>query len=493
MALTKVNFNEIQNASEINNVINIDKKVSLKQEVILPTKTPPQSQFDGAIWVDPLTNNLKVKINAATYDLSPQGDFNNITISSPYTFPLNGNVGVVNNLTISGSGTTVDFRSSAVGGVQWSVLEVKGNLTIDSGCTLNLIRVPIIVRGSILGTGTITSPSGVNGGAAGIGGPGGTAGRSGYYRLFNTTPFEGVAAGLPGGTAPSTWTGKSGTLGSSMPVEYGISSGKGGDGGRGTGGGGGGAYRHNNTAWSGGSSGAGSNPAYSGGTGQVAIWLEGYYYGWQFGGGGGGAGGPGTSANYPSNIGTGGPSANGGTGENGGSAGTLNTPYTGVGTPSSGSAGSVGTSGGAGGQGNQYNFYNGNPAYDILPTDGSPGGTGGNGGTGGGTGGAHLSIYCAGSVGIGLTIRPGKGGLTGGSTSLAGATTGSLWLFTPTGSETISGIDLTGITGTPPGPSGSSLRYALSNSTEVTNFLTGILYQPNGPSPAKTQVAITYP
>lgn len=490
MALTKVNFNEIQNASETNNVINIDKKVSLKQEVILPTKTPPQSQFDGAIWVDPLTNNLKVKINAATYDLSPQTDFNNITISSPYTFPLNGNVGVVNNLTISGSGTTVNFRSSSIGGAQWSVLEVKGNLTIDSGCILNLIRVPIIVRGSILGTGTITSPNGVNGGTGGVGGPGGAGGKNGYYMAFNVTP--GTGNGQPGTNSVSTWSNQNGTSAISMPSEYGITSGAGGPGGRGTAGGGGGGYRmsaYASTATSGGSSGNG-NPGGSGYNERP----ESIYYLIMISGGGGGSGGPGTSGSgsTPLSIPPGGPAATGITGTSGGVAGTLSTPYTGIGTPSNGSPGSAGTSGGAGGSGNRYNTWYA-PASDDLPTDGSPGGTGGNGGTGGGTGGAHLSIYCAGSVGIGLTIRPGKGGLTGGSTSLAGATTGSLWLFTPTGSETISGIDLTGITGTPPGPSGSSLRYALSNSTEVTNFLTGILYQPNGPTPAKTQVAITYP
>jgi len=489
MGLTKLNFNEIENASETSNTININKTTVLNQEVILPTKTPTVDESNGTIWVDPTSNNLKIKINSVIYDLSFQTDYNNISVSTSGVISLNGSTGVINNLTISGSGTVLEIRSSSIGGTQWSNLEILGDLNIASGCTLKLTRVPLIVRGSIIGSGIINSPDGVNGGSAGVSGPGGTGGYNGYYMSNNITP--GTGTGQSGGASPSTWPNGSGGSAASMPTEYGVSSGSGGPGGRGTGGGGGGGYRYSSyspTANSGGSSGVGSNPSYPGGSGYVGS-PSGYVYA---GGGGGGAGGPGTTGSAPINWGYGGPSATGASGTNGGAAGTLSTAYTGIGTPSSASSGSAGTSGGAGGDGTRYNQWY-VPSSDILPTDGSPGGSGGNGGAGGGTGGAHLSIYSGGPISTSINIRTGKGGLTGGSTSLPRAQTGSLWLFTPTGSETISGIDLTGASGTPTGPNGASNRYAISNSTEVSNFFSGILYEANGVIPAKVKVAITYP
>ena len=492
MALTKLNFNEIQNASETTTGINIDKSVSFKQQVILPTVTPPQdNNVDGSIWVDESTNNLKVRINLITYDLAPKIDYNNITLNSPYTFSLNGNVGIVNNLTVTGTGpsptTEVVFRSSTVGPAQWSILEVKGDLTIASGCTLNLTRTPLIVRGNILGSGNIISPNGVNGGTGGVGGPGGAGGKNGYYMAFNVTP--GTGTGQSGTNSDSTWSNQNGTSAISMPSEYGITSGAGGPGGRGTAGGGGGGYRmsaYASTATPGGSSGNG-NP---GGNGYNER-PESSYYLIMISGGGGGAGGPGTpgSGSTPLSIPPGGPAATGIIGTSGGSAGVLSTPYIGIGTPSNGSSGSAGTSGGAGGSGNRYNFWYA-PSSDDLPTDGSPGGTGGNGGAGGGTGGSHISIYCAGTISSSINIRPGKGGLTGGSTSLPRAQTGSLWLFTPTGSEPISGIDLTGGTGTPNGASGTLNRTTVSG---VGSFFSDILFEASGPTSAKTKVSLTYP
>ena len=521
MGLTKLNFNEIENTSETSDIINFDKTTSLKQETILPTKTPPKSQFDGAIWVDSSTNNLKVKVNSVIYELSPQVDYNNITISSPYTFPLNGNVGVVNNLTIEGSGTTVNFRSSSVGVAQWSILEIKGNLTVASGCTLNLIRTPLIVRGNISGSGTITSPNGTNGGAGGAGGTGGVGGPGGPGYYVNYSGIESKYwtpgnSGTGGGSAPTlgspSWANGVGGATVPMPVEYGISSGSGGPGGRGTsGGGGGGSAAMWGTSGLGpisqGGSGGNSGNGYSGGIGGYAA-LGFIFNQWGVGGGGGGAGGPGSDGftgafldGLTPPISNGGPGAYGNNGETGGSAGTLSTPYIGIGISSSNTnAPSAGQTNGAtfGGQGGpaaygiagqpftpDHNIYPGNP--------GSPGGTGGNGGAGGGTGGAHMSIYCAGTLSSLTNISLGKGGLTGGSTSLPRAQTGSLWLFTPTGSETLPLINLSGGTGTPTGQSGVAYRYAISNSTEVNNFYSGILYEASGPTVAKTKIAITYP
>jgi hypothetical protein len=146
MGLTKLNFNEIENASETSNTININKTTVLNQEVILPTKTPTVNESNGTIWVDSTSNNLKIKVNSVIYDLSPQIDYNNISVTSPSVISLNGSTGIINNLTISGSGTVLQIRSSAIGGTQWSNLEILGNLNIASGTTLRLTIVPLIVR-----------------------------------------------------------------------------------------------------------------------------------------------------------------------------------------------------------------------------------------------------------------------------------------------------------------------------------------------------------
>ena len=488
MGLTKLNFNEIQNTSETSDVININTNVSLKQEVIIPTKHPEKTQFDGAIWVDPSSNDLKIKINSITYDLSPQTDFNNISINTPFTFPLNGNVGIVNNLTIEGIETTINFRSSSIGGIQWSVLEVKGDLTVASGCTLNLIRTPLIVRGNILGNGIITSPDGANGGTGGVGGPGG-AGGSGAIVSPNS-PFGYISAMVPGSNAVTTWPNINGLTGSSMSVEYGVSAGSGGNGGRGGGGGGGGggSYVVNNPpsysrSAGNGARGASNGPA-NGPAGGAAFTNLTFPIA---GGGGGGTGGVGGAANSSAG-GTGGPGSTATSGTSGTSAATLSINYIGIGNPSSAGSGSVGTFGGGGGPGSISPLGTGNSG-----SPGSPGGTGGAGGGGAATGGAHLSILCVGTISSPITIRPGKGGLAGGSTSLPRAQTGSLWLFTPTGSEPVSGMDLTGGSSTPPGPSGDSNRFALSNSIALSDFFTGILYEASGQTPAKNKIAITYP
>ena len=489
MGLTKINFNEIENTSETEDVININDSVLLKQEVIIPTKPPTKNQFDGAIWVDPSSNNVKVKINSVTYDLSPQTDFNNISINAPFTFPLNGNVGIVNNLTIGGTGTTVNFRSSGTGGAQWSILEVKGNLTIASGCTLNLIRTPLIVRGSILGSGIITSPNGANGGAGGVGGPGGTGG------IANNN-----AAGSNGGDAPSVWSGKSGSSGGSMPTEYNLSAGSGGDGGRGTGGGGGGGNLTKSPsgtiAHAGGSSGIGSNSSFLGGISASlgAPPPNGAFLS-STGAGGGGAGGIGGNAIVlgaplsqpisPASVGV----SSTGSGNTGGSVPSFSSSFIGIGNPSIGTSGLSGTSGGSGGSGALFIYQSTN----TSATPGSPGSTGGAGGPGGSTGGAMISILSVGPISSTLTIRPGKGGLNGGNVSFARAQTGPLYLFTPTGSESVPGIDLTGAPGTPTGPSGTLNRVALSNASGVSDFYTTILYEASGPTVAKTKIAITYP
>jgi hypothetical protein len=483
MGLTKLNFNEIENASETSNTININKTTILNQEVILPTKTPTVDESNGTVWVDPTSNNLKIKINSVIYDLSFQTDYNNISITSPGVISLNGITGIINNLTISGSGTVLEIRSSSIGGTQWSNLEILGDLNIASGCTLKLTRVPLIVRGSIIGSGIINSPDGANGGVAGVGGPGGVGGRNGHYMAFNVNDINN-GTGESGTNSPSSWSNQYGGSSLSMPIEYGVSSGSGGPGGRGTaGGGGGGWYLNLSSNAPGGASGNG----YSGGTGYDSSPRE--MFGYYITGGGAGGGAGGLSVSSPENWRYGGPASTGVTGSAGGSAGVLSSPYTGIGTPSTNSSGSAGTSGGAGGDGLRYDFT---ASRNDLPTDGSTGGNGGNGGAGGGNGGAHISVYSGGPISTSINIRPGKGGLTGGSTSLPRAQTGSLWLFTPTGSETISGIDLTGASGTPTGPNGVSNRYAISNSTEVSNFFTGILYEADGVTPAKTKVAITY-
>ena len=489
MGLTKINFNDIQNTSETEDVININDSVLLKQEVIIPTKPPTKNQFDGAIWVDPSSNNVKVKINSVTYDLSPQTDFNNISINAPFTFPLNGNVGIVNNLTIGGTGTTVNFRSSSIGGAQWSVLEVKGNLNIASGCTLNLIRTPLIVRGSILGSGIITSPNGANGGAGGVGGPGGTGGTAGANSTI-------AGAGGNGNLAPITWSGRSGSSGGSMDIEYGLSAAIGGDGGIGTagGGGGGGVVKNPNTtvAWNGGASGNG----FAGGTSTSAS--TGSPNGFLFSGagaGGGGAGGVGGNAIVTSPQGTfvpqvsGGPGSTGTAGSVGGSVSSYPNNYVGISNSSPGGSGLNGTLGGSGGSG-AVNIYN---STQLNALNGGTGGTGGAGGAGGSTGGANISILSVGPISSTLIIRPGKGGLNGGNVSFARAQTGNLYLFTPNGNESVPGIDLTGAPGTPTGPSGTLNRVALSNASGVSDFYTTILYEASGPSAAKNKIAITYP
>jgi hypothetical protein len=99
-------------------------------------------------------------------------------------------------------------------------------------------------------------------------------------------------------------------------------------------------------------------------------------------------------------------------------------------------------------------------------------------------------MYVVGSISSSINIRPGKGGLTGGSTSFARAQTGALWLFTPTGSESVLGIDLTGGTGTPNGASGTLNRTAVSG---AGNFFSDILFEASGPNVAKTKVTLTYP
>ena len=305
-----------------------------------------------------------------------------------------------------------------------------------------------------------------------------------------------------------------------MPVEYGINSGSGGPGGRGTAGGGGGSavrvfyenggYNTIYVSLSGGSSGNG-NP---GGSGYPFAQINGVDTDvYAYGAGGGGANGNGQSGTYTfgsglSSIRVGGSVANATSGTSGGNANTLSMPYIGIGTPSNVSSNSSGTSGGAGGNGallgysasgfrdviplyyNEATFVEGDYFFRSYGSPGSPGGTGGNGGAGGGTGGAHISIYCAGTISSPITIRPGKGGLTGGSTSLPRAQTGSVWLFTLNNTDPIT-TDLTGATGTPNGPVGILTRTLTSNSSGVTDFFTNILFEPNGITPAKNKIALT--
>ena len=509
MAFTRINFNQIQGASETPNTINIDKNINFTEQVSIPI-IPPSQDTDNVIWAEPNTGTFKSRVNLVNYGLSFKSDFKDLAFGSPDTISLGGNTGIINNLTVSGTNTILNIRSSSIGTVQWSILEIKGNLTIASGCTVNLIRTPLIVRGNISGSGTITSPNGTNGGSAGVGGPGGSGGAG---ATSNNSP-------TPAGTnSPSTWPNNSGGSALSMPVEYGINSGSGGPGGRGTAGGGGGSavrvfyenggYNTIYVSLSGGSSGNG-NP---GGLGYPFAQINGVDTDvYAYGAGGGGANGNGQSGTYTfgsglSSIRVGGSAANATSGTSGGNANTLSMPYIGIGTPSNVSSSSAGTSGGAGGNGallgysasgfreliplyyNETSFYEGTYEFLSYGSPGSPGGTGGNGGAGGGTGGAHISIYCAGTISSPITIRPGKGGLTGGSTSLPRAQTGSLWLFTINNDPITT--DITGATGTPNGPAGVLTRTLISNSSGVSDFFNNILFEPNGLTPAKTKFAVT--
>lgn len=480
MALSKIDFNQIQNIDNTPTGLNINKSINFTQQLVI-SDTSFQQPSTSNIWFDksPSNSGLKIRINSTVYDLKPKTNLNDISISFNFTFNLSGKRGIVNNLTISGSNTVLTVRS---GINDWSILEVQGDLTIASGCTLNLIRTPLIVRGSILGSGIITSPNGVNGGTSGVGGPGGTGGLSGLDA--NGQTYAAPSPGQPGGTSPFNWTGKAALFGSSMEIEYGVSSGKGGDGGRGTGGGGGGGdSRGLGYAWPGGSSGAGSNPSYSGAPGVYYDLRDGSYYAYQYSGGGGGAGGPGGGGNGT----PGGPGANGGTGETGGSAGTLSTPYIGTGSSSSGSTGSAGTFGGAGGVGGAYVHPD-----TYLGSPGSPGGTGGNGGAGGSTGGAHLAVFCIGDISDNITFRPGKGGINGGISNGLKAETGSVWLFNKYSTSTSPGsYDISGISPSPPGPNGSVTRILITDSTSVNNFFRDILYNTNGSTLAKDVITLT--
>lgn len=498
MAFTKLIFNQIQGASETPDTINIEKNINFTEQVSIPL-IPPSQDIDGVIWVDPSAGAFKSRINLVNYSASFKGEFKNIAFGSPDTLSLGGNTGIVNDLVVSGAGTVLNIRSNAFGVAQWSVLEVKGNLTVASGCTVNLIRTPLIVRGSILGSGVITSPDGANGSAGGVGGPGGSGGAGGPGAITGNPSGYPSAPGGNGGDAPILWNNKSGSSGILISNEYGIFSGNGGDGGRGTGGGGGAGgsgytvsqFGFGTLSGIGGSSGSGSNQVFSGGA------VGGNFGYIPIGSGGGGAGGVGQNGNYATNpsTGAGGPGAFGAPGNNGTSAGTLSVSYIGISTPSpAGNAPSQGTPGGAtfGGAGGQgapiANFSSITGQWPQSPS-GSPGGSGGSGGGGGGTGGTHISIYCAGTVSSSVTIRPGKGGLTGGNTSLPRAQTGSLWLFT-LNNDPID-IDLTGGSGTPTGPAGILTRTLISNSSGVSDFFTNILFEPNGIISAKNKIAIT--
>ena len=517
MAFTRINLNQIQGITETSDgKINIEKNINFTEQVSIPL-IPPSQDTDGVIWIEPSTATFKNRINLVNYSYGFKTDFKDISFGSPNTLSLGGNTGIINNLVVSGTNTVLNIRSNAFGTAQWSVLEVQGNLTVASGCTVNLIRTPLIVRGNILGSGVITSPNGANGGTGGVGGPGGSGGPGGPGYYVNYSGIESKYwtpgnSGTGGGSASTlgspSWANGVGGATVPMPVEYGISSGSGGPGGRGTsGGGGGGSAAMWGTSGLGpisqGGSGGNSGNGYSGGIGGYAA-LGFIFNQWGVGGGGGGAGGPGSDGftgafldGLTPPISNGGPGAYGNNGETGGSAGTLSTPYIGIGISSSNTnAPSAGQTNGAtfGGQGGpaaygiagqpftpDHNIYPGNP--------GSPGGTGGNGGAGGGTGGAHISILCAGTVSSLITIRPGKGGLTGGSTSLPRAQTGSLWLFT-LNNDPIN-TDITGANGTPNGPNGVLTRTLTSNSSGVSDFFTNILFEPNGLIPAKTKFAVT--
>ena len=494
MALSKIDFNQIQNIDNTPTGLNINKSINFTQQLVI-SDTSFQQPSTSNIWFDksPSNSGLKIRVNSTVYDLKPKTNLNDISISSNFTFNLSGKRGIVNNLTISGSNTTLTVRS---GINDWSILEVQGDLTIASGCTLNLIRTPLIVRGSILGTGIIISPDGVNGGTGGVGGPGGSGGTGlgGFPGGFfsQPPPYAGSAPtlGSPG------WTNGAGGSAIPMSIEYGINSGSGGNGGQGTGGGGvGGALvwvpgffdpntRQLSEQWSYGGYSGNGNP---GGAGYLNS-----------GGGGGGAGGPGTSVEHPTMTGgPGGPGAWATPGISGNSAGTLSTSYIGVASPSSAnnapSQGTPGgsTFGGAGGQGFSFSGGNSNP-NDVYGSPGSSGGTGGNGGPGGSTGGAHLAVFCIGDISSNISFKPGKGGINGGISNGIKAQTGSIWLFNKYSTSTSPGsYDISGIGPSPPGPNGSVTRILVTDSTSVNNFFRDILYNTNGSTPAKDVITLT--
>jgi hypothetical protein len=491
MALTKIDFSQLENIDNTPTGLNINKSINFTQQLVI-SEIPFQQPSTPNIWFDKSPSNagLKIRINSTVYDLKPKETLNNIIISSNYVFNLSGKRGIVNNLTISGSNITLTVRS---GINDWSILEVQGDLIIPTGCTLNLIRTPLIVRGSILGGGTITSPDGVNGGLGGTGGPGGAGGTGlgGFPGgIFSQPPpYAGSAPtfGSPG------WTNGAGGSASSMPIEYGINSGSGGNGGQGTGGGGvGGALSYVpgfdtlTEYWSYGGYSGNGNP---GGNGYLNA-----------GGGGGGAGGSGTSVAHPTQTGgPGGPGAWATPGISGNSAGTLSTSYIGLGTPSSANtAPSQGTSGGstfggAGGQGFSFTGQGLN-GPTVLGSPGSPGGNGGNGGPGGSTGGAHLTVFCIGDISSSITFRPGRGGINGGLSTSPKAQTGSVWLFNKYGTTsptTPGSYDIQGIGPSPSGPNGSVTRILITDDSSVNSFFRDILYNTNGISPAKEVVALT--
>lgn len=512
MALTKIDFSQLENIDNTPTGLNINKSINFTQQLVI-SEIPFQQTSTSNIWFDKSPSNagLKIRINSTVYDLKPKETLNNITISSNYTFNLSGKRGIVNNLTISGSNITLTVRS---GINDWSILEVQGNLTIPTGCTLNLIRTPLIVRGSILGGGTITSPDGVNGGLGGIGGPGGAGGIGGGYYWSGPGSITSIDAGngSPSPTLGSPgWTNGAGGSAISMPTEYGVSSGAGGPGGRGTGGGGGGGWTEYGGDYDietpGGSSGSGSNQSYPGGSGNIYGQPNGVIL---VAGGGGGAGGSGSSGVNNYNYTPGGPAATGATGTSGGSAGTLSTPYIGIGIPSNGSSGSAGTSGGAGGVGHgQYFDYNTGissnygvihgptpPGYNALfgGGPGSTGGSGGAGGLGGSTGGAHLTVFCIGDISSSITFRPGRGGINGGLSTSPKAQTGSIWLFNKYGTtlpSTPGNYDIQGIGPSPSGEPGAVNRILITDTTNVNSFFRDILYNSNGLTPAKDVVVLT--
>jgi hypothetical protein len=488
MALTSIDFSQIENIDNTPTGININKAVKFNQQLAI-SSVPPQQENTTNIWFNKSTEELKIKINNFTYDLKPSEALNSISIGTNTTFNLNGKRGIVNNFTITGTNTVITVRGGNSN--DWSILEIQGNLTIPTGCTLNLIRTPLIVRGNIVGGGTVTSPNGVNGGLGGVGGPGGAGGTGlgGFPGIPGTAPYAGAAPtlGSPG------WTNGTGGSASSMPIEYGINSGSGGPGGRGTAGGGvGGAIYYDpnfgqRTEWfaTGGYSGNG-NP---GGDGYLLA-----------GGGGGGAGGGGTSVGSPTQTGgSGGPGAWGTSGTSGGSAQSLTINYIGIGTPNNNnitapSQGSPGgsTFGGAGGQGASYSGGIQDPT--IFGSPGQTGGRGGDGAPGGSTGGTHLTIFCIGTIDATTIFKPGKGGINGGLSNGPKAQTGSLWLFSQYGtnlSPNASVIDLTGIGPSPSGSAGTSNRISISDTPSVNSFFRDILYNSNGSTPAKSVIVLT--
>jgi hypothetical protein len=418
-------------------------------------------------------SGLCVRAGGNTYALASISTFNSYNITSPYTFSLNGCIGTVNNLTINNN-STVCVRSSASGPAQWSILEVLGNLTVCSGSTLHLIRTPLIVRGNILGTGTITSPNGVNGGAGGVGGPGGAGGTAG-------SPGSPGAAGCAGGSGGSSIN---------MPTEYGVISGAGGNGGAGGAGGGGGGSGYFNvynfegdiywTLYGSGSSGngfAGDPPRQVYTSSENPIYI--------FNPSGAGSGGQMTA---PFGEGFGfigpGPGSTSSSGCPGSAAGALNCSYIGIGAPSSASPGCSGTFGGTGGNGQ---ISNSNITFpDRSASPGQPGGTGGAGGSGGATGGAHIAMLVQGTISA-ITICTGRGGCTGGSASLPKATSGSLWTFSPhTSAPYPFTVNVAGVGPAPSGPAGTHTACAATGPA-ATSFCTDIAY------PSKCKTGLLYP